>query len=495
MRHRVPSPTRRAAAAASSPNRAVSLTGGPHAANAATTWSTKSNTATWFATTQAHRRCEAAIRRRTARRRGCFPGALSFELLGLALLGFLLGWDYQRRATRQQSSQHNDDPSGDMNITKFTYKELSRVTENFSPSNKIGEGGFGSVYKGKLRNGKLVAVKVLSLESRQGAKEFLNELMAISNVSHENLVKIYGYCVEGNQRILVYNYLENNSLAQTLLGYGHSNIQFNWATRVNICVGIARGLTYLHEVVNPHIVHRDIKASNILLDKDLTPKISDFGLAKLLPPDASHVSTRVAGTFFTYSVLHDRGYLAPEYAIRGQVTRKSDVYSFGVLLLEIVSGRSNTNTRLPYEDQILLERFPEITNGVLLLQTWVHYEEGDLEKIIDASLGDDLDVAQACMFLKIGLLCTQDVTKHRPTMSMVVRMLTGEMDVELAKISKPAIISDFMDLKVRSMRKEVDIVSSSTSTLLSSIMAHSSPLLSQETTEASMTFTAISDRE
>jgi hypothetical protein len=144
---------------------------------------------------------------------------------------------------------------------------------------------------------------------------------------------------------------------------------------------------------------------------------------------------------------------------------------------------------------LLLLQFPEITNGVLLLQTWVHYEEGDLEKIIDASLGDDLDVAQACMFLKIGLLCTQDVTKHRPTMSMVVRMLTGEMDVELAKISKPAIISDFMDLKVRSMRKEVDIVSSSTSTLLSSIMAHSSPLLSQETTEASMTFTAISDRE
>ncbi|XP_006646921.1 cold-responsive protein kinase 1-like isoform X2 [Oryza brachyantha] len=379
-----------------------------------------------------------------------------------------------RRASRQQSSQHNDDLSGDMNITKFTYKELTRVTENFSPSNKIGEGGFGSVYKGKLRNGNFVAVKVLSLESKQGVKEFLNELIAISNVSHENLVKLYGYCVEGNQRILVYNYLENNSLAQTLLGHGQSNIQFNWVTRVNICVGIARGLAYLHDAVNPHIVHRDIKASNILLDKDLTPKISDFGLAKLLPPDASHVSTRVAGTL---------GYLAPEYAIRGQVTRKSDVYSFGVLLLEIISGRSNTNTRLPYEDQILLER------------TWVHYEEGDLEKIIDASLDDDLDVEQACRFLKIGLLCTQDVTKHRPTMSVVVRMLTGELDVDLERISKPAIISDFMDLKVRSMRKEVDIVTSSTSTLLSSIMAHSSPLLSQETTEASMTFTAISDRE
>uniref|UniRef100_A0A0D9YMQ9 Protein kinase domain-containing protein n=1 Tax=Oryza glumipatula TaxID=40148 RepID=A0A0D9YMQ9_9ORYZ len=496
MRDRVPSPTRRRRVEPEPRHASVSLTGGPHAANAATTWSTPILLLLFFLFffffllpfPDSH--CGEVKYGHLVRYnpsppplRSCHsptnssPERLlsrSFELLGLALLGFLLGWDYQRRATRQQSSQHNDDPSGDMNITKFTYKELSRVTENFSLSNKIGEGGFGSVYKGKLRNGKLVAVKVLSLESRQGAKEFLNELMAISNVSHENLVKLYGYCVEGNQRILVYNYLENNSLAQTLLGYGHSNIQFNWATRVNICVGIAHGLTYLHEVVNPHIVHRDIKASNILLDKDLTPKISDFGLAKLLPPDASHVSTRVAGTL---------GYLAPEYAIRGQVTRKSDVYSFGVLLLEIVSGRSNTNTRLPYEDQILLER------------TWVHYEEGDLEKIIDASLGDDLDVAQACMFLKIGLLCTQDVTKHRPTMSMVVRMLTGEMDVELAKISKPAIISDFMDLKVRSMRKEVDIVSSSTSTLLSSIMAHSSPLLSQETTEASMTFTAISDRE
>ncbi|KAG8069835.1 hypothetical protein GUJ93_ZPchr0006g46313 [Zizania palustris] len=282
--------------------------------------------------------------------------------------------------------------------------------------------------QGKLRNGKLVAVKVLSSESRQGVKEFLNELMAISNISHENLVNLYGYCVEGNQRILVYNYLENNSLAQTLLGSGHSNIQFNWATRVNICLGIAH---------------------------------------------ASHVSTRVAGTL---------GYLAPEYAIRGQVTRKSDVYSFGVLILEIVSGRSNTNTRLPYEDQILLEK------------TWVHYEEGDLERIIDASLGDDLDVAQACRFLKVGLLCTQDVTKRRPSMSTTVCLLTGERDVDSEKISKPAIISDFMDLKVRSMRKDNGIPSTS-STLLSSIMAHSSPLLSEETTEASMTFTAISDRE
>ncbi|KAL5670567.1 hypothetical protein ACJX0J_022788, partial [Zea mays] len=236
---------------------------------------------------------------------------------------------------------------GCSNITKYTYKELVRATNNFNPLNKIGEGGFGSVYKGQLRNGTVIAVKVLSSESRQGVREFLNELVAISDISHDNLVKLYGYCAEGDQRILVYNHLENNSLAQTLLGSSHSNIQFDWKTRVNICLGIARGLAYLHHGVSPHIVHRDIKASNILLDRDLTPKISDFGLAKLLPPNATHVSTRVAGTL---------GYLAPEYAIRGQVTRKSDVYSFGVLLLEIVCGRSNSDTRLAYGDQILLEK-------------------------------------------------------------------------------------------------------------------------------------------
>ncbi|CAO2044651.1 unnamed protein product [Urochloa humidicola] len=369
----------------------------------------------------------------------------------------------KRRTTRQPSSNHNEDVPGGPSIKRYTYRELVRATGNFSQSNKIGEGGFGSVYKGQLKNGTIIAVKVLSSESRQGVREFQNELVAISDISHNNLVKLYGYCTEGDQRILVYNHLENNSLAQTLLGSNHSNIQFNWKTRVNICLGIARGLEYLHHGVNPHIVHRDIKASNILLDRDLTPKISDFGLAKLLPPNATHVSTRVAGTL---------GYLAPEYAIRGQVTRKSDVYSFGVLLLEIVSGRSNSDTRLAYEDQILLEK------------TWIYYEQGDLEKIVDSSLGDDLDIAQACRFLKIGLLCTQDVTRHRPDMSKVIAMLTGEKDVESEKISKPAIISDFMDLKVRSMRKPQDIATSST--FLSSLMAHSSPLLSNETTQASM---------
>ncbi|KAG0485349.1 hypothetical protein HPP92_009428 [Vanilla planifolia] len=197
--------------------------------------------------------------------------------------------------------------------------DLKLLLEISGEAIKLAREAFGSVYKGTLKDGTNVAVKVLSSSSNQGAKEFLSEITAISDIVHENLVKLHGVCIEGNRRMLVYNYLENNSLAQTLLGTNNSNIQFNWRTRYKICIGIARGLAFLHEEIVPHIVHRDIKASNILLDKDLTPKISDFGLAKLLPPNATHVSTRVAGTI---------GYLAPEYALRGQVNRKSDVYSF-----------------------------------------------------------------------------------------------------------------------------------------------------------------------
>jgi serine/threonine protein kinase len=150
--------------------------------------------------------------------------------------------------------------------------------------------------QGKLKNSQKVAIKVLSSESKQGTKEFLNELSVISNITHPNLVKLYGCCVDGGQKMLVYNYLENNSVAKTLFGNARSSIRFDWRTRVKICIGVADGLAYLHEEVRPHIVHRDIKASNVLLDKDLNPKISDFGLAKLFPGNMTHISTRVAGT-------------------------------------------------------------------------------------------------------------------------------------------------------------------------------------------------------
>ncbi|XP_073027115.1 cold-responsive protein kinase 1-like isoform X1 [Primulina eburnea] len=380
----------------------------------------------------------------------------------------------RRRGLITRRHELGDELSQVHNVILYSYKELRTATNDFSPSNKIGEGGFGCVFKGKLRNGRMAAIKVLSSGSRQGVSEFLTEIKVISDIEHENLVKLYGCCVDGNERILVYNYLENNSLAQTLLGGGRSSIRFSWHTRVKICVGIARGLAYLHEEVRPQIVHRDIKASNILLDKDLTPKISDFGLAKLIPVDTSHVSTRVAGTL---------GYLAPEYAIRGQLRSKSDVYSFGVLLIEIVSGRCNTNTRLPPEEQYILER------------AWQLYERNKLVTLVDTSLNGDFDAEQACRFLKIGLLCTQDATKLRPLMSTVVRMLIGEKRV-LDKITKPGLISDFMDLKVRSKSKPkpgVDHISSTYNSPSSDIVDNST-FTSAPSSQATMSFTAVHDR-
>ncbi|XP_047334469.1 cold-responsive protein kinase 1-like [Impatiens glandulifera] len=333
-------------------------------------------------------------------------------------------------------------------IKIYSYKELRAATNDFSASNKIGEGGFGAVYKGRLKDGTLGALKVLSAESRQGVKEFLTEIQVISDIEHDNLVKLYGCCVERNHRILVYNYLENNSLEDTLLEGKNGSLNFSWPIRKKICLGVARGLAYLHEEVRPHIVHRDVKASNILLDKDLTPKISDFGLAKLIPSGASHVSTRVAGTI---------GYLAPEYAIRGQLTRKADIYSFGVLLMEIVCGRCNTNIKLPYEEQYLLE------------MTWELYEKRELLLLVDTSLAGNFDAEEACMFLKIGLLCTQETASIRPNMSMVVKMLLGEKHVDEKKLNKPGLISDFMNFKKPSVPKpDRDLMTSSSSTYVSS---------------------------
>ncbi|XP_010537769.1 PREDICTED: putative serine/threonine-protein kinase [Tarenaya hassleriana] len=331
---------------------------------------------------------------------------------------------------REDIAEVDGEIAGLQNVKVYTYKELQHATDDFGAENKIGEGGFGSVYKGRLRDGKIAAIKVLSAESRQGAREFLTEITVISEIQHENLVKLYGCCVEGNHRILVYNFLENNSLDKTLLagGYSQSGIQFDWRTRARICIGIAKGLAFLHEEVQPYIVHRDIKASNILLDKDLSPKISDFGLARLIPSNMTHVSTRVAGTI---------GYLAPEYAIRGQLTRKADIYSFGVLLLEIVSGRSNKNSRLPTEYQYLLER------------AWELYERNELVFLVDSALNGDFDAEEACRFMKVGLLCTQDSPKLRPSMSSVIKLLTGQKEVDYRKITRPGLISDFMDVKVR----------------------------------------------
>ncbi|XXG68671.1 hypothetical protein AAC387_Pa06g1706 [Persea americana] len=300
----------------------------------------------------------------------------------------------------------------------FRYGELRAATDNFSPANKLGEGGFGPVYKGVLPDNKVVAIKQLSLASHQGKNQFITEIATISAVQHRNLVKLYGCCIEGDRRLLVYEYLENKSLDQAL--FGKNNLHLNWSTRYEICLGTARGLAYLHEESRIRIVHRDVKASNILLDAVLNPKISDFGLAKLYDDKMTHISTRVAGTI---------GYLAPEYAMLGHLTEKVDVFGFGVVALEILTGKPNSYLSMNEEKIYLLER------------AWsLHEEERHLE-LVDPMLAE-YNEGEAMRVIGVALLCTQASPTLRPPMSRVVAMLTGDAEVGTAA-SRPGYLTDW----------------------------------------------------
>ncbi|WJX72499.1 hypothetical protein P8452_56378 [Trifolium repens] len=292
----------------------------------------------------------------------------------------------------------------DVQTGLFTLRQIKAATNYFDISNKIGEGGFGPVYKGCLPNGTLIAVKQLSSKSKQGNREFLNEIGMISALQHPYLVKLYGCCMEGDQLLLIYEYLANNSLARALFGPEEHQIKLDWSTRQKICVGIAKGLAYLHEESRLKVVHRDIKATNVLLDTDLNPKISDFGLAKLDEEENTHISTRIAGTY---------GYMAPEYAMHGYLTDKADVYSFGIVALEIVSGRSNTMHRAKEEAFYILD--------------WANLlkERGDLMELVDRRLGSDFNKKEAMVMINVGLLCTNVTSTLRPSMSSVVSMLEG----------------------------------------------------------------------
>ncbi|XP_062210688.1 putative serine/threonine-protein kinase isoform X2 [Phragmites australis] len=285
------------------------------------------------------------------------------------------------------------------NVQVFSLNELKSATRNFHMMNCIGRGGFGTVYKGNLKDGTQIAIKKLSAESKQGTNEFLTEINVISNVRHPNLVQLIGCCVEGNNRLLVYEYAENNSLANALLGSKNKCIPLDWQKRAAICIGTGSGLAFLHEEAQPRIVHRDIKASNILLDKKLLPKIGDFGLAKLFPDTITHISTRVAGT---------TGYLAPEYALLGQLTKKADIYSFGVLVLEV---------------------------------TWKLREEGRLLEIVDPDMGKYPE-EQVLRFIKVALLCTQATSQQRPSMKQVVHMLSNQTEIDLQNVVPPGVLKE-----------------------------------------------------
>ncbi|KAM1593243.1 hypothetical protein ACFX1Z_036629 [Malus domestica] len=229
----------------------------------------------------------------------------------------------------------------------FTYEELAAATDNFNPDSLLGEGGFGKVYRGYLDSiNQIVAVKKLDRKGLQGSREFCSEVIMLSLVQHANLVNLIGYCAEGDQRMLVYEFMVNGSLENHLLNVYLNMEPLDWYTRMKIAEGAAKGLEYLHETANPPVIYRDFKASNIILDEKFCPKLSDFGLAKLGPTgDKDHVTTRVMGTY---------GYCAPEYASTGQLTTRSDVYSFGVVLLELITGRRAIDERRPVGQQILV---------------------------------------------------------------------------------------------------------------------------------------------
>uniref|UniRef100_A0A453CQI0 Protein kinase domain-containing protein n=1 Tax=Aegilops tauschii subsp. strangulata TaxID=200361 RepID=A0A453CQI0_AEGTS len=356
-----------------------------------------------------------------AKKNGSKTGVIAGVVVGVAVLGLvvLAGiFLWRRRQKRRKLSLEQEELYsivGRPNV--LSYGELRSATDNFSPNNLLGQGGYGSVYKGKLTDGRFVAVKQLSEASHQGKKEFATEIETISRVQHRNLVKLYGCCLEGNKPLLVYECLENGSLDHALFGKGKSSL--DWPTRFEICLGVARGLSYLHEESSIRVVHRDIKASNILLDANLNPKISDFGLAKLYDDQKTHVSTKVAGTF---------GYLAPEYAMRGHMTEKIDVFAFGVVVLETLAGRPNYST----EDE----------NKVYIFEwVWELYENNHPLDMVDQRL-EEFDSEEALRAIKVALLCTQGSPHQRPSMSRVVAMLTGDVEAPDV-VTKPSYITEW----------------------------------------------------
>ncbi|XP_020599876.1 probable receptor-like protein kinase At5g18500 [Phalaenopsis equestris] len=287
----------------------------------------------------------------------------------------------------------------------FTLRDLELATNRFSKDNVLGEGGYGIVYRGQLINGTPVAVKKLLNNLGQAEKEFRVEVEAIGHVRHKNLVRLLGYCVEGTQRMLVYEYVNNGNLEQWLHGVLRQRAPLTWEARIKILLGTAKALAYLHEAIEPKVVHRDIKSSNILIDVEFNAKVSDFGLAKLLGAGKSHITTRVMGTF---------GYVAPEYANTGLLNEKSDIYSFGVVLLEAITGRDPVDYGRP-------------TNEVNLVD-WLKMMVGSRrsEEVVDPTILEKPSTRALKRALLTALRCVDPDSEKRPRMGQVARMLDSD---------------------------------------------------------------------
>ncbi|XXG55421.1 hypothetical protein AAC387_Pa03g3091 [Persea americana] len=312
-------------------------------------------------------------------------------------------------ASDSESKEGEEEEEEDINeITaheqkQFPLETLVAATQGFHSKNKLGEGGFGPVYKGKLEDGREIAVKKLARGSNQGRKEFANEARLLSLVQHRNVVSLLGYCACGSQKLLVYEYVANESLDKFLFKNDGKRGELDWKRRYDAIVGVARGLLYLHEDSHCRIIHRDIKASNILLDDQWVAKIADFGMARLFPDDQPHIKTRVAGT---------SGYMAPEYVMHGELSVKADVFSFGVLVLELISGKRNSTFNSELDGQNLLQ------------WVWKLYNLGQALEIMDPTLASTAAPDQVSICIQIGLLCAQADPKLRPTMRRAVVMLS-----------------------------------------------------------------------
>nr|XP_018684744.1 PREDICTED: receptor-like serine/threonine-protein kinase SD1-8 isoform X1 [Musa acuminata subsp. malaccensis] len=367
---------------------------------------------------------------------------IALFILILALVGCCVWRRKKRSSTTGMSGmavslteRHNDEgtKAKDLDLPLFDLGTVADATSNFSIESKLGEGGFGPVYKGKLEDEQEIAVKRLSKTSVQGLDEFMNEVVLIAKLQHRNLVRLLGCCIQGKERMLIYEYMPNGSLDSFLFGDKAKGWLLNWTTRYSIIVGIARGLLYLHQDSRLRIIHRDLKAGNILLDMHMNPKISDFGMARIFGGDETEVNTkRVVGTY---------GYMSPEYAMDGIFSVKSDVFSFGVLVLEIICGKKNRGI---YDSSRRLN---------LLGYTWRLWKEGKGLDLVDEAIGDSYPQAEVLRCMKVGLLCVQERPEDRPTMSAVILML-GSVVSLLPQPRRPGFVATRRPLETDSSSQQ-----------------------------------------
>ncbi|KAK9906148.1 hypothetical protein M0R45_002853 [Rubus argutus] len=327
----------------------------------------------------------------------------------------------QLKDIREGNQKNEGSQKEDLELPLFNISTIASATDNFSDYMKLGEGGFGPVYRGTLADGQEFAVKRLSRSSGQGFNEFMNEITTIAKLQHRNLVKILGCCVQEEEKMLIYEYMANRSLDNFIFDQTRGELLSDWPKRFNIICGIARGLLYLHQDSRLRIIHRDLKASNVLLDDEMNPKISDFGLARMLTGgDQTQGNTkRVVGTY---------GYMAPEYAADGRFSVKSDVFSFGILILEVISGRRNKGFYHPDHSHNLIGH------------AWSLWKEGRPLELIDTLLGSSCNPSEVLRSIQVGLLCVQHHPEDRPSMASVVIMLGS--DIALAQPKQPGFFSE-----------------------------------------------------